>query len=163
MGRKAQLASKGSLTEEVYNITVNGFARVMDDIDACLQGKGKEVDAQGVSPINTENAFSSGNNKSVKGIKTKERFRGTSTRPKGVLERRRKKKKVVEPDEPSSQNLDCELPSFQSCQLPTYVACNASERPTSNMGMMELLQAQLSGFEHGHGAIDGSNSQSQDQ
>ncbi|KAJ1392528.1 FAR1 DNA-binding domain [Sesbania bispinosa] len=127
------------------------------------KGRGGEVDAQGVSSINTENAFTSGNNKSVKGLKTKERFCGTSTRPKGVLERRRKKKKVVEPDEPSSQNLDCELPSFQSSQLPTNVACNISEGPTSNMSMMELLQAQLSGFEHGHQGNDGSNSQSQDQ
>ncbi|KAK7395953.1 hypothetical protein VNO78_16588 [Psophocarpus tetragonolobus] len=61
--RKVELATKGSLTEEV--------SRVMNDIDAYLEGR-------------------------------------------GVLERRRKKKRVVEPDEPSSQNFDCELPSFQS-------------------------------------------------
>ncbi|KAK7396980.1 hypothetical protein VNO78_18144 [Psophocarpus tetragonolobus] len=111
----------------------------MNDIDVCLQGRGNEVDAESVSPINTKNAFTSRNNKSVKEIKTIERLHGTSTKPKGVLERRRKKKKFVELDEPSSQNFDCELLSFQSSQV------------------------QFSGFEHEDQVINDSNSQSQDQ
>ncbi|KAJ1407060.1 Protein FAR1-RELATED SEQUENCE 4 [Sesbania bispinosa] len=112
---QAQIPRKAAITEEAYNIDVNGLTKFMIDIDACLEGKDMDANATGVSPINPENVLCSGSNNSVRGIKTKERYRGTSSRPKGVLERKRKKK-AINPNESSLHNLDVVLPSSQSSQ-----------------------------------------------
>nr|KYP70189.1 Protein FAR1-RELATED SEQUENCE 4 [Cajanus cajan] len=109
---QVQLATKGAITEETYNIAISYLTKAMNDIDVCLEGRDKEVSTSDGSLINIEKGWCSGNKDNVKGIKTKERFRGSSTRPKGILERR-KKKKTMQQDEPSIKNLDNELPSSQ--------------------------------------------------
>nr|KYP66793.1 Protein FAR1-RELATED SEQUENCE 5 [Cajanus cajan] len=88
---QVQLATKGAITEETYNIAISYLTKAMNDIDVCLEGRDKEASTSDGSLINIEKGWCSGNKDNVKGIKTKERFRGSSTRPKGILERRKKK------------------------------------------------------------------------
>lgn len=114
-----QLATKGAITEESYNITMNYLTKAMNEIDACLEGRVKEANTSDGSLINTEQVGCSGNNNNMKGKKSKERFRGTSIRPKGVLERR-KKKQTTEQDEQSLKNVHNEWPTFQSNQVFFY-------------------------------------------
>ena len=98
------------------SIAINGLTKALEDIDACIRGRDKKTNSHDISLINTERDLHGGNNNNVKRIKSKGRSYKTSTRPKGVLERQRKKKKITQV-EPPSQNLDYELPSFQSTQV----------------------------------------------
>lgn len=95
--------------------------KATSDMDACLEGKGSAASTHDASHINTPKDFCSVDNTNVKGIKTKERVQGLSARQKRGIEKRRKKQKVTQEDEPSLQNFNYGLPSFHSGQVFTFI------------------------------------------
>uniref|UniRef100_A0A803Q5U9 Protein FAR1-RELATED SEQUENCE n=1 Tax=Cannabis sativa TaxID=3483 RepID=A0A803Q5U9_CANSA len=82
------IVTRASVTEKAYKLARDGFKRISDDVDACL-----EEDTVGRKE---ENCTDDGINTTIKGIKiNNRRIRGSSsTRPKNALEKMRKKTKV---------------------------------------------------------------------
>ncbi|KAF4372995.1 hypothetical protein F8388_011022 [Cannabis sativa] len=82
------IVTRASVTEKAYKLPRDGFKRISDDVDACL-----EEDTVGRKE---ENYTDDGINTTIKGIKiNNKRIRGSSsTRPKNALEKMRKKTKV---------------------------------------------------------------------
>ncbi|KAF4380446.1 hypothetical protein F8388_024739 [Cannabis sativa] len=77
------IVTRASVTEKAYKLARDGFKRISDDVDACL-----EEDTVGRKE---ENCTDGGINTTIKGIKTNnKRIRGSSsTRPKNALEKMR--------------------------------------------------------------------------
>ncbi|KAF4383479.1 hypothetical protein G4B88_000179 [Cannabis sativa] len=82
------IVTRASVTEKAYKLARDGFKRISDDVDACL-----EEDTVGRKE---ENCTDDGINTTIKGIKiNNRRIRGSSsTRPKNALEKMRKKTKA---------------------------------------------------------------------
>ncbi|XP_062101559.1 protein FAR1-RELATED SEQUENCE 9-like isoform X2 [Humulus lupulus] len=89
-----QISTRGSISENAYKVAIQGFKRTFDDVEACLRGE----EIPGIykndvgNPIDTK----------LKGVKKKGKMSGKSRRPKGVLEKSKKKKNI------SHQNLSVE-------------------------------------------------------
>ncbi|XP_060959219.1 protein FAR1-RELATED SEQUENCE 5-like [Cannabis sativa] len=82
------IVTRASVIEKAYKLARDGFKRISDDVDACL-----EEDTVGRKE---ENCTDDRINTTIKGIKiNNKRIRGSSsTRPKNALEKMRKKTKV---------------------------------------------------------------------
>nr|XP_048321706.1 protein FAR1-RELATED SEQUENCE 5-like [Ziziphus jujuba var. spinosa] len=95
---QTQVATKAAETEETYKIARTALAKILEDVDAYLKDNniGKSI-----SKIVETTTVPSASEK-IKGIKSKKRVRGKSTRPRNALERVRKKKNVAL-GEPSQQ------------------------------------------------------------
>uniref|UniRef100_A0A803PZF9 SWIM-type domain-containing protein n=1 Tax=Cannabis sativa TaxID=3483 RepID=A0A803PZF9_CANSA len=117
------IVTKASVTEKAYKLARDGFKRLSDDVDACL-----EEDTVGRKEENHNN---SGINTTIKGIKTNnKRIRGSSsTLPKNALEKMRKKTKVSKKNLSTNQiNMALENSNIQISM--TELLLQAEKTPT---------------------------------
>ncbi|XP_062114158.1 protein FAR1-RELATED SEQUENCE 5-like [Humulus lupulus] len=80
------VVTKASKSEKAYNYAKSGLRKIVEEID--------DPSNDQIIHSYDENQYSSREMNNIKGIKTKGKVRGKSSRPKGALEKARKKKKV---------------------------------------------------------------------
>ena len=101
---QTQIATKAAESEEAFNIAIRGLNKILEDVDGSSKSQDIEKSTSGILRNCNNNNILDGIGR-VKGIKTKERVRGTFNRPKGALERTKKKKKCPQYERLSAQQV----------------------------------------------------------
>ncbi|KAL2502364.1 Uncharacterized protein Fot_36212 [Forsythia ovata] len=102
---QTQIATRGSETEESYNIVIRGFNKILEDIDASTSTQHLQYSTSSITHNCNDNNIVEGVG-IVTGIMHKERVCGSSVRPKNTLEKGKKRKKVVQIQQDSQNSLE---------------------------------------------------------
>ncbi|KAL2513109.1 Uncharacterized protein Adt_18709 [Abeliophyllum distichum] len=90
---QTQIATRGSETEEAYNIVIHGFNNILEDIDAITSTRHLHSSTSSIMHNRNYSNIVDGVG-IIMGIKRKGRVRGSSGKPKNALEKGKKKKKI---------------------------------------------------------------------
>ncbi|KAM6555987.1 hypothetical protein CsatB_003006 [Cannabis sativa] len=96
---QTQVSTKSAEYEETYVIALDGYNKILEDVDEFIRQK-EANKFFGSTNLHDKSlpagiTINKGEN-NIKGVKLKEKLHGKSTRPKGALEKARKKKKTVQ-------------------------------------------------------------------